>query len=121
MTKNQRDKYVKTNHSMKENKRQQSTLLAFFLKSVSSSFEFVLFNYLCFSFGLPSDAAICKYGHEFVLGNLQVFVCGFKIIVYSNLFFLCLHFFRHLHTKSCSARISSQNKRERIENEITTT
>lgn len=67
-----------------------------------------LFFFSLFSFPLVVCAAICKYGHELGFGNFQVLSVGCEIIVCSNRFlFLCLHFHRHLHTKSCSARILS--------------
>lgn len=129
---NQRDKYGKANHPTRQNKRQQSircwrffwcfffvwfcffsSLYLFIRKNlvrcVHSCVSLNYFFFLLFDFPLDLHTAICKYGHELVFGNFQVWSVDFKIIVCSNrFFFLCLHFLRHLHTKSCRARISSK-------------
>lgn len=92
----------------------------------SSSLFFSNFKYILL-FIFPFDlecSRICKYGHGPVFGNFQVFcVClvGFFSLCFFLLklsfvligFFLCLHFLRHLHTKSCRARTNPSPKQSK--------
>lgn len=96
----------------------ESSSVCWFSSSVFFSFYFKYILLFIFPFDLECSR-ICKYGHGPVFGNFQVLCVlwvSFFLLKLSFVligFFLCLHFLRHLHTKSCRARTNPNPKQRK--------